>query len=289
MAKQTNKNFEVIIVDDGSADDSVAVAEKAMLDFSLTGQVIKRPVEEVKGVASCRNIGIKTASNDWIAFLDSDDLFAPEALQRTMDNILSYGQQCGAFFHAVREFDDETGDTIVLRIQDLEQKPTDIFEQLVHKNFITTSSVTLRKSLIAEVGFFDTSLHGVEDYMMWLRISKRTSWVYCKEVLTEYRVRKASLMGGRRFKYYLEQNVNLLSSIRSSGEFLKTDIESIQKYLDDSTGYYAIISINRWGWMDFLSGIGMLYKTGKSKLATKLLKRHLRNNILRSANKIVRK
>ncbi len=289
LYEQTNKNIEVIIIDDGSTDNSVEVAEMLLAKFSLAGSVIRRPDTEPKGVASCRNIGVKKASHDWVSFLDSDDLFVADTIQKTIDNIVEYGHESGAFFHGVREFDDETNDTITLKILEFEQRPTDIFNKLINRNFITTSSVTLRKSLIEEIGYFDITLHGVEDYMLWLRVSKRTTWVYCKEVLTEYRVRRSSLMGGRRFQYYLEQNAKLIASIRGTGEFTDFDITSIINYLDATTKYYAMVSIDRWGWSDFINGILFLKRTGKKALAAELLKHHVRNNVLRKISRIIKK
>lgn len=87
-------------------------------------------------------------------------------------------------------------------------------------------------------------MHGVEDYMMWLRVSKRTTWVYSKDILTEYRVRKSSLMGGRHFNYYLEQNAKLIASIKSTQEFTTTNITNIIAQLDETINYYATDALN---------------------------------------------
>lgn len=286
---QTNKNIEVIIIDDGSSDDSLLVATQLLDKFSLPGHVVKRPDTEPKGVASCRNIGVRKASYDWVSFLDSDDLFVATTVQKTLENIEKYGQVNYAFFHGVREFDDETNETLLIRIHEFENKPTNIFEQLIQRNFITTSAVSLKKSLIEEIGYFDIKLHGVEDYMMWLRVSKRTTWVYSKDVLTEYRVRKTSLMGGRHFLYYLEQNSKLVASIKDTQEFTESNIIDIVAQLDKTINYYAMISIDVYGWGDFFSGISYLYKNGKASLATKLLKIHVTNYVIKKIGILIKR
>ena len=289
LSQQTDKRFEVILVDDISSDKSVAVAKAALEVFGLNGRVIVRGNDVVKGVSSCRNIGIRAASAEWVAFLDSDDLFRPEMIAVTAGKINAFGDHVAAFTHSVNIFKDGTGETLQTKVLDFGAEPVDIFPKLAHINFITTSAVTLKKSVVLDLGCFDTTLFGIEDYMMWLRISKRSKWVYSKEVLTDYRVRESSLMGGRRFTYYIGQNNNLIASLVKTTEFSRQDIEKVNGYVRDVTKYYAMISLDQYGWGDFFKGVAMLAKTGRVSLASYLVAFHSKNLFLRKAHGFFRK
>ena len=277
LAAQTISNFEVIVIDDHSTDNTLEVAGRAHQALGLKGQVMLRPAELPKGVASCRNLGVKMANGEWVSFLDSDDLFLPEKISGTAELIKKYGDSCFAYFHGSRQFEDGTNKT--LRVRDIKtyDEPQNIFDQLTRENFITTSSVTLKRSLINEIGGFDITLHGIEDYMLWLRISKRSPWYYSAELWTDYRVRTSSLMGGRKLEYYVTQNTNLLKSVRNLKEFTAHDTNAIEYYLfDDVMQYYAMVSLKTGGWKDFLKGLGALRKVGKANLAKKLFKKHFK-------------
>lgn len=288
LAKQTAPNYEVILVDDGSTDSSLAVAEQCFKKFNLKGLYIARPNSVTKGVASCRNYGIKMSSGDWMAFLDSDDLYEPQAIENTTKNILLHGATCSAYLHANCEFDDETGAVTRVKVHNHPSELLDYLPILLTENHITTSAVTLKKSLIEDIGFFDTSLHGIEDYMMWLRASKRTKWCYSPEVLTKYRVRQLSLMGGRKLMYYIEQNKLLIEGMQLVKEFNTDEIAKVDHYLDETLNYYAQISINKYGWDDFKSGIKLLKQNGKIAVAEKLYKFHHKNHLLKKVYSILR-
>lgn len=243
LSIQTQGDFEVLVIDDQSTDNTFELAKKTHSRFGLKGQVIIRPSDLPKGVASCRNLGVEMAAGSWISFLDSDDLFFPGKISGTASLINKYGASCFAYFHASRQFEDGTNKTLKIPDAKSYEQPENIFDLLTHENFVTTSSVTLKKSLINEIGGFDITLHGIEDYMLWLRVSKRSNWYYSADVWTDYRVRKSSLMGGRKLQYYVTQNTNLVKSAKNLKEFTASDIAEIDNYLfDDTMQYYAMVS-----------------------------------------------
>ena len=282
LAIQTFKDFEVIVIDDHSSDDTLAIAEAAHKKMGLRGRVMRRPDDVIKGVASCRNLGVEKAQGEWVSFLDSDDLFLPEKLSATAKKISQYGDSCFAYFHSSRQFEDGTGKTLQIQIADCDSAaPEDIFDALTRNNFVTTSSVTLKKSLVDEIGGFDTSLHGIEDYMLWLRAAKRTKWQYMSEMLTDYRIRLSSLMGGREMIYYVGQNLRLISAIERINEFKTEETAAIERYVFDETmQYYSMVSLKTRGWGDFLKGLKSLHSAGKMKLAKQLFFKHFKFAVL---------
>ena len=290
LGSQTNKSFEVIVVDDHSTDNTVAVASKVLNLIGLVGMVVVRPEGMSKGVSNCRNYGIQIASGDWISFLDSDDIFYPKKIEETIGSIDLYGEKCSAFFHGARQFEDGSGVTLATHDRTGMERPEWITEDIFKQNFITTATVTLRKKLINEIGLFDSALHGVEDYMMWMRISKRSPWYYNPEILTDYRVRKQSLMGGRKMSYYVIQNKNLFNAAKNTGEFTSVELTTLQRYLFTSVmQHYANESINRYGWADFLKGIGALIFNGYAGVAFRILGNKLKVETLRKTASVIRK
>src|SRR6185312_3845128 len=75
VAAQTFRSFEVIVVDDGSTDETLGIARDVLQPSALSWQVVSRPESQPKGVAGARNHGVQIARGSWIAFLDADDLF----------------------------------------------------------------------------------------------------------------------------------------------------------------------------------------------------------------------
>ncbi len=166
---QTETDLELIVVDDGSADDTVAVVSRFRSDSRVT--LIE---QENQGTAAARNTGIAAAQGEYVAFLDNDDLWMPEylaeagaALDREPDAGFAYCDAWG-FDDASRRF---------LRRTELESRPDAgpgagseaTLEQLVRVNFVM-SSVCTRRSVLEELGGFDATVRGTDDYDLWLRI-----------------------------------------------------------------------------------------------------------------------
>jgi glycosyltransferase involved in cell wall biosynthesis len=177
---QTYKNFEVIIVDDGSTDNT-----KDVLKSFLNDQRIRYIYQENSGLPATRNRGIKESKGQFVAFLDSDDVWLPAKLEKQIllfDNdeeiVLVY---CGA------EFIDVDGE----RIPDPGYKPIPgaTYKDLLYVNWVigSGSSVLIRKSVFGEAGFFDESLTGLDDIDMWIRILRNRKSDYVDEVQVKIR------------------------------------------------------------------------------------------------------
>lgn len=287
LASQTINNFEVIIIDDGSTDRSVELAETTKKKLGLAGNIIIRPSNIEKGVSSCRNLGVKNAKGNWICFLDSDDLFHPQKLEIVLSSI-NLDEKTKVIHHLPINFNDgESFDFMSIKNSEQQPQTSDITHKLIQKNFITTSTVIVKKEVFDLTAGFDTSLHGVEDYFMWLSISKHSQWSYLNLPLTAYRIRTDSLMGARRLKYYVEQNSNLIKKMQHVSFFSIEEIKAVRKYfMDDVMSYYASISINKYGWADFLNGLIHLGKKGYPVVSFFLLQKHLKFTILLQLSKL---
>ncbi|MCB1761031.1 MAG: glycosyltransferase family 2 protein [Gammaproteobacteria bacterium] len=158
---------EIIVVDDGSQDDTAAAVALHHPEVRLLGQ-------RQSGVSSARNNGIRQARGDWLALLDSDDEWLPDKLAVQM-HVLAEAP-------AVRLC--HTEEIWIRNGRRVNQKKRHakrggrIFRHSLPLCAISPSSVVIHRSLFDEVGLFDESLPACEDYDLWLRICARESVAY---------------------------------------------------------------------------------------------------------------
>ena len=176
VLNQTLQDFEIIVIDDASQDHTREVVN------SLNDKRIRYICHERnKGVAAARNTGVVNAKSDYIAFLDDDDEWFPEKLQKQFDLLESCPPIIGVVYTGsfiVEEYSKK----ILAKV--FPKKRGDIFDEVLTTNRVAdTSTIFLRKQCFEKVGFFDEDLHFGEDYDMWLRISKEFQFEYVNELL----------------------------------------------------------------------------------------------------------
>lgn len=173
---QSYKNFEIIVIDDGSMDETRNVVKS----FQSECPQILYDYQNNSGPAAARNKGIKVAKGDFIAFLDSDDCWHAQKLEKQI-HLFERHAELG-FVHCWAEVTNPRGEKIL-------RHPTYsgfVFEHLLQDgNFIATSAVLVKKSVFDQVGCFDEKLKGPEDFDMWLRIALRYKLGYVGDYLTK--------------------------------------------------------------------------------------------------------
>jgi glycosyltransferase involved in cell wall biosynthesis len=189
VVEQTYKNFEVVISDDGSEDETLEIVK----NFFSNYPTIKHKILENKheGPGATRNKGVSNASYDWIAFLDSDDSWENNKLEEVVKVINS--SDSNIIFH--NEFYKYPGSVSPLNHHEKFSDKVHPFIALYRENFLSPSATTLRKDLFDSVNGFDISLPSAQDYDLWLRIAvlPRVN-IYCIPVpLGYYTVRDGSI------------------------------------------------------------------------------------------------
>ena len=164
VLSQSYQNFELIIVDDGSTDETQEIINKF-----LPHEKIKVISIDNSGVSKARNIGIQNADSKWIAFLDSDDEWHTDKLTRQMKVIED--DPDAVLIH--------TNEVWIRNGKHLKQKGIHkkyggfIFDKCIPLCNISPSTSLIKKSVLEEVGMFDEKFVVCEDYDLWLKISSK--------------------------------------------------------------------------------------------------------------------
>jgi glycosyltransferase involved in cell wall biosynthesis len=180
---QTWRDFEVIVVDDGSTDATAKVATR----FGDANQYIR---QDNGGIAAARNTGIRQARGEFISFLDDDDLWDPDYL-KTVVSVFRQDPDTVAV-HTGWQAIDERGRWLPQR-NTRAVPPEQLYRTLLAGGFFPGACVTVRKTCLDRVGLLDETLRGCDDLDMWLRISRMHRFRGIPQALVLYRMHGGGL------------------------------------------------------------------------------------------------
>ena len=188
---QTYQNWELLIVNDASTDNTKAIINNYLSDPRI--KIINH--QKNKGLAQTRNTGIEQSTGEYITFLDTDDLWTPAKLERQIE----YHRQYPEFpvSHTNYIIFKENGE--IRRPLRLRFKPSftmrgQLYKRLLAENMIGVLTVMIRADILKSFGGFDGTLRSAEDHDLWLRLSKvNIPFGYINESLARYRVHGNSL------------------------------------------------------------------------------------------------
>lgn len=200
VLSQSFSNWELIVVDDGSEDET----PQLLSHYSSKDSRIRFKRQDNQGVAAARNEGIRLATSEFISFLDDDDLWLPEKLEKQIYELEARPAHALNFTWCWREDDNAPG-----RKLEPPQKVDATYRRLFSANFIPTpSAVLIRRRALAGNASFNEIYHGVEDYDLWLRLASQFPFSAVEEPLTIYRRHSGSV--SRKTISILEQMIQCL-------------------------------------------------------------------------------
>lgn len=176
VKKQTLEcDYEVLVVNDGSKDNSKDVVERYILDNpSFNIRLIDKPNG---GVSTARNVGLKASQGDLLAFLDSDDEWFPDKLEKQI-KLLEMNPEIdllGCAFDGLYLLDQPDGK--LLRID---------VNKLIFKNYFQPSTVVMKRKVFEEIGFFDENQKYDEEGNYFIRIANRFNCYFCNMKVINY-------------------------------------------------------------------------------------------------------
>jgi len=188
---QTFEDFELIIIDDGSTDKTLAIAETFASDPRVN--IVKN--EKHLGIAGTRNHALQLARGAYIAPLDSDDVwFDKEKLAKQisfLDANPAYALVGGAIQHINTEGK-------ILKTVVFEQTDADLRNNILQHNPFPQSTLMYRRKAIVDAGSYDTSFQVCDDYNLWLAVGTKHSFANFPEVFTGYRIHDGNITRTKR-------------------------------------------------------------------------------------------
>jgi glycosyltransferase involved in cell wall biosynthesis len=242
------QNVEVVIVDDGSKDSTLAVAKRICARFPGKCIVLQHPLGRNHGVSASRNLGVTQSNSDWLVFLDADDYFLPHRFEAWQRMVVSGSSAIDAIYELAEVGCDEVGhdigldqEVVVGNLFGLQNSltGTSLFIEILHGYFCwQVSTVTLRRSLIAKTGLFDTNMRIAEDWHFWVRM------VAIGSVIAGDLTRPVSVYWrhpNNNYRYELTHRIPMLKALLDAWRWAKdADVaESCLALFPDATFRYA--------------------------------------------------
>lgn len=219
---QTYSNWELLIVDDASTDESVRVISDWLEAHpAITARLIQNPLN--RGICHTFNRFLSEAKGEYISIIGSDDRFLSNKLSRQVTILEGAPADTGVVYSDVSKIN-ARGDIIEPSVYATGQiKPFsgDVWLEMLKTNFLGAMTVLIRRECFTRLGFFDEQL-AYEDWDMWLRISREYNFVYQPEVTCHYRIHGASVLHKKR-PQIIESSLLLLqkqAGISAAGDVL---------------------------------------------------------------------
>lgn len=189
VMRQSFENWESILIDDGSTDETAERIKPYLRDERF--RYIKQANQ---GIAGARNTGIRMARGEWVCLLDHDDRWLPEKLEKQLRaarennyDIIATDAYLVKGSAPPRLYSDLFPAECIDQVRRIHVDPNiDVFALLIQKDFLCASSVMIRKRLFDDLGLLDPASAPADDYEMWLRCMPQARIGYITEPLIEY-------------------------------------------------------------------------------------------------------
>tara|TARA_B100000795_G_scaffold259106_1_gene233756 strand:- start:604 stop:1350 length:747 start_codon:yes stop_codon:yes gene_type:complete len=222
ILRQTYKNWQLIIVDDGSNE----ITKNILSKYKKIKKIKIFYLKKNKGAAYCRNLAIKKSKSDYIAFIDSDDLWNKNKLKFQ----INFMQRNNYFFTYTHYKTFKLGNPVKKSVV----APSKFnFKSFIKNTSIGTSTMIVKRAKINNIKFSNTKI--CEDYYYKCQLLKRIGFAYCcPRFLTEYQIRKNSLQSNRIRNLYwiwkINKNLNNFNLLKNLISIFFISFNSFKKY-----------------------------------------------------------
>jgi len=229
---QTYKNIEVIVVDDGSTDNTEEVVKR----FG-DPRIRYISYRTNKGANHARNTGIKRAEGDLIALQDSDDEWHPKKIEKQVEAYLSSTEEYKVIYSSLKS--ERSGGEFYMPEDWVHPTEGDVRIPTLRGTFVSTATIMVEKGCFEEIGYFDEELPRLQDWDIGIRLSKKYKFKHVDEPLVMHRVSEDSIS----------------SNFNSLAQALEIMLEKHrQEFIQDKSVYSshyfwlasAYVSLNKW-------------------------------------------
>lgn len=218
---------EVWVIDDGSTDDTAAV-------LAQFGDNIRVHRQENRGVSAARNTGIRLSRHEWLAFLDSDDLWKPKKLLRQRQELAQRPEMRICYTDEEWRRNDRWKNPKMIHAKFSGW----IYEKCLPLCIISPSSAIVHRSVFDEVGMFDENLPACEDYDLWLRVTSRMPVLFIPERLI---VKRAGEWPQLSQQHSLDKfRIQALVKRLNSGELAPAQADATRTLLAEKSRIYSL-------------------------------------------------
>lgn len=210
VIRQTNQNWELIVVDDGSSDNSVEII-KSHLEKDPRIKLFTHEGGGNKGLKKSVLLALSKAKGDWVAFLESDDFLEPDYLEEKLAAVKKF-PEAKLIYNDVDLFGEESQPKKkyiewVKSLWKKDKEPKNVFDLFGSRNIIPTFSCVMCKKDILLSCNFDTPCETVLDYWLWWQIAQENKFYYIDEKLTNWRQHKNSYFSSNRsLSYFISRS-----------------------------------------------------------------------------------
>ena len=224
IINQTYKNWKLTIIDGNSNDETKKILKNYMNHPNINIIQLKRN----KRAGFCRNLAIRNSKSDYVAFIDSDDIWNKEKLSKQIDFMLKNNY----YFTYTNYLPFKSGSK-QNKLPEIKPEKYFDFEKFTKNTSIATSSMIIKRSSIGNTKFTNTKI--CEDYFFKCEILKKVNYAYClQENLMEYRIRSDSLQSNKIRNLYwiwiINKNYNKMNFFKNLSSICCISMNSIKKY-----------------------------------------------------------
>lgn len=187
VLNQSYSNIELIVVDDGSTDNSRKIIES----YKKYIRILEHPGRVNKGQSAALNLGIRSSASDYVAFLDSDDLFSPEKMEKQVQ-FLESNPQVGLVYSNGYTIS-ENGKRINRIYDENHREDSDPNRVLLDCYFLLPNNALVRRDVLSKAGYFEENFRSAQDHDLAIRIAEVAKIAYLDEALFFYRRHKDSI------------------------------------------------------------------------------------------------
>jgi len=255
---QTYNNYEVIISDDGSTDNTVNVVKSFFLKYPDREK--KLLINKHEGPGAARNKGIEIASGDWVSFLDSDDFWDHNKLECVVKHVLD-NEGTDLVCHSIIVIEG-ANENLMIPSKYFNNK-IDPFLSIYRENCLHTLALTVRKSILYQAGLFDNTLPSAQDYDLWIRLGmiNNIKMGFIDDSLATHIIREGNISSNveRRLQYMLEisrkyyaelkkvSKVPIIEKIRFDGRIYSSIGLKLLRRKDITKGIcYLLFGLLKW-------------------------------------------